>query len=59
MYRILYLWNTFIRSILEVKTNTIDYKNFDALLTNLNEDRIWRHNGDKENEITRELFIKA
>lgn len=56
---ILYLWNTFIRSILEVKTNTIDYKNFDALLTNLNEDRIWRHNGDKENEITRELFIKA
>lgn len=59
MYRILYSWNTFIRSILEVKTNTIDYKNFDALLTNLNEDRIWRYNGDKENEITRELFIKA
>lgn len=59
MYRILYSWNTFIRSILEVKTNTIDYKNFDALLTNLNEDRIWRHNGDKENEITRKLFIKA
>ena len=36
MYKILYLWNTFIGSILEVKTNIIDYKNLDALLSNLN-----------------------
>lgn len=36
MCRVLYSWNTFIGSILEVKTNTIDYKNFDALLSNLN-----------------------